>query len=460
MHSRDGKMNSALKSLIFFIVIAVFGLAAFIHADAAVFNCPADDVACLISAINLSNAASGKHTINLDPGTYTLTEKNNTTDGPNGLPSITGSVRIAGKGIDKTTLKRDNSSPSFFRIFHVSATGILILDGLTITGGVQHDRLDPLLLRSAGGGGIYNRGILNVINSRISDNLDSFEGGPDGSGGGIFNNSGGVIIKNSILSGNYAGYFGTGGAVNSDGILTVENSTFTKNFAPGLAGGAIYNAGSADISNTSFMSNWSDNGGAVLNAGNISITNSTFYANGADSHGGGIAGWGASAVTNSTNCTFYRNYAKSSGAGIITDGEGLVQLQNTIIAGNEASFGPGRDCSGPMVSLGNNLIGDLAGCTINIQPTDITGDPKLGVFIDNGLPGRRYVPLLPDSPAIDAGNNDVCWDLPADQLGNPRVIDGNHDGTSICDIGAIEFMPTGTARQAKPALKFFQSRRK
>jgi hypothetical protein len=63
-------------------------------------------------------------------------------------------------------------------------------------------------------------------------------------------------------------------------------------------------------------------------------------------------------------------------------------------------------------------------------------DPRLGDLVDTGQAGGGYFPLLPDSPAIDAGNNDVC--PPKDQLDNPRV-DGNGDGTVTCDIGAFEF---------------------
>jgi hypothetical protein len=88
------------------------------------------------------------------------------------------------------------------------------------------------------------------------------------------------------------------------------------------------------------------------------------------------------------------------------------------------------DCTGTITSLGNNLISDLTGCTIDLQPTDLTADPKLDALSDNGEPGNGHFPLLAASPAIDAGAS-TC---PArDQNGEPRV------GT--CDIGAIEFVP-------------------
>jgi len=64
------------------------------------------------------------------------------------------------------------------------------------------------------------------------------------------------------------------------------------------------------------------------------------------------------------------------------------------------------------------------------------GDPGLGVFTDDGTPGRGHFPLLKGSPAIDKGNDDVC--PLTDQLENPRV-DGDGDGVVTCDIGAFEF---------------------
>jgi hypothetical protein len=54
----------------------------------AEFFCSSGDVTCLIASINDANGMSGDHTINLEPGIYTLYAVDNTIDGPNGLPSI------------------------------------------------------------------------------------------------------------------------------------------------------------------------------------------------------------------------------------------------------------------------------------------------------------------------------------------------------------------------------------
>ena len=104
--------------------------------------------------------------------------------------------------------------------------------------------------------------------------------------------------------------------------------------------------------------------------------------------------------------------------------------QNTILAGNWVpSSESGPDCYGPSLSGGHNLFGSPVGCVR--ASTDLTGDPGLGDFTDDGTPGQGYVPLLPTSLAIGAGDPAGC---PAtDQLGQLRV--------TPCDIGAVEFAP-------------------
>ena len=90
-------------------------------------------------------------------------------------------------------------------------------------------------------------------------------------------------------------------------------------------------------------------------------------------------------------------------------------------------------CSGAITSLGNNLLDDRS-CSINLQPSDLTGDPGIGTLIgtgDDDLPGRVYYPVLAGSAVIGKGDRHACTQR--DQLGNRRI--------GICEIGAIEFIP-------------------
>jgi hypothetical protein len=204
------------------------------------------------------------------------------------------------------------------------------------------------------------------------------ENGADDTGG-LYITSGTVTVTDSTIANNEGGFWAQGMSIHS-GTLTITNSTVARNagFGYGSGGGALHSLG-----------------------GTTRILNSTLAEN---SLSGGSGGGGA-------------------GGGILVDQPGVVTLQNTILARNTVSAsGVGPDCAGPVTSLGNNIIGDPTGCTITLQATDLTGDPGLGDFTDDGTPGNGHFPLLSTSQAINRGNDAAC----------PRR---DHP----CDMGAIEF---------------------
>jgi hypothetical protein len=113
--------------------------------QAKTFHCRAADTPCLIASMIEANTNGQKENdIRLDAGTYTLTAVNNTTDGPNGLPSVTSTLTITGEGAEATMIERAASAPQF-RLMHVAASGTLTLEGLTLRGG------SALLLAAASG---------------------------------------------------------------------------------------------------------------------------------------------------------------------------------------------------------------------------------------------------------------------------------------------------------------------
>src|SRR2546430_10395311 len=80
--------------------------------QAKTFQCRAADTPCLIASITEANTNGQKENeIRLAAGTYTLTAINNTTDGPNGLPSVTSTLTITGDVDDITILERAPSLP-------------------------------------------------------------------------------------------------------------------------------------------------------------------------------------------------------------------------------------------------------------------------------------------------------------------------------------------------------------
>lgn len=365
----------------------------------AEFFCPSADVSCLIAAINSANQNNEENTINLAPGTYSLTSIDNRAPDPNGIPVITGVAIINGESAETTIIERDSDAPGF-RIFEVAATGKLTLNGLTIRNGVA----TPVGFR---GGGIVNQGILEISRSVVRDNVAFIAGG-------IYNLGSAKIISSSVIH-NAAGAEWAGGIANvtefqqDDATMTIQNSTISDNIA--MEGGGVRNTGNMIIVNSTIARNVAGGfggGSGILNDRMLTITNSTVSANVVRTRPPTGVGRSA-AITN----------------------DGTLKLENTIVALNLLlnSEETGFDCRGLITSLGNNIIGDPNGCEISLLSSDLTGDPGLGDFVEGDTPGGGHFPLSASSQAVDRGNAAACPET--DQLGFPRL--------RACDIGSVEF---------------------
>jgi len=441
-------------------------------AGAETFSCGNEDVACLISAINEANGdTQEKSTIWLElGGTYTLTSVDNDTDGPNGLPSITGelTIRVKGKGTATLTRATDANTP-FFRLLRVAATGHLTLWNLVVSNG----RTTPSQVSGDGGGVLNDGGEVTLHRTTLSGNVAAASGGGLASSGvatikqsffignsahtdGAISNSGSMTILDSTVDRNSG--FGAGGLLNS-GTMTIFRSRITDNSSAFQAGGLYVLGGSVLISETTFAGNVSQGAGALFVAplligdrARVVVTESAFDENRAfQSAAVGVLGGGARLEV--INTTFSRNtvpvvtnaagvlvltnttFAENTGPNgfpvpsiLSSSGAATTILQNTILA-HDADDGVTRDCSGTVTSNGNNVFGDPTGCNVTLQPGDLTGDAGLDLFTDGGKPGHVYFTLLPTSPAIGAGNADFC--PIEDQLDRPRK--------GRCDIGAINF---------------------
>ena len=409
---------------------------------------PSGNVTALIAAINTANANGEENIINLEAGTYILTTIDNNTSGPNGLPVVSSRMSIVGVGAELTVIEKDTGAP-VFRILHVAALGNLTLERVTLTGAGGFGNISQPL----SGGAIQAFGPLTIANSNIVDNI----AGPPhvGRGGGISSSSiltitgstiernigGGIVgqtitVSDSIIAENNDTGQVDGGGISGNAV-SVFNSTVTGNRVTGGSRGGGIAGSTVTIANSTITDNFADEraGAIFLPIQNpaLTVANSTIARNSGPD--GAIFVDGVASLTNST-------IVDNSAPGIAG---GQYSLQNTILARNFARFG-GPDCFASVTSLGNNVIGDPSNCNISLLSSDFIGDPGLGPFIDDGTPGNGHFPLLDTSPAIDAGNNDVCLNDPllaTDQIGNPRV--------GICDIGAIEFSSVLTiALDVKP----------
>jgi hypothetical protein len=133
------------------------------------------------------------------------------------------------------------------------------------------------------------------------------------------------------------------------------------------------------------------------------------------------------------------NRSTGGNGGGINSFNGTTTLTNTLVAGNT---GHNPDING-VISGTHNLIGDGTGMSGVTDGTsgNLVGHPALtGPLGTYGGP-TQTIPLLPGSPAIDAG---TATGAPAtDQRGKPRV--------NAPDIGAFESQasPSPPSRAAR-----------
>lgn len=213
-----------------------------------------------------------------------------------------------------------------------------------------------------------------------------------------------LTLRNLTIANGYVNGFG-GAISNGDGIVTLDNCTFSNNVATGsngdnAAGGAIYNSGSFGelfVNNCTFVNNsalgafgtfgtngvgeyeaggpggpgGNGYGGGIANdnLGSVIITNSTFYNNQAIGGSGGPGGYGYNGYSYQYVCGRYccspgifgcngycdeyctgyyyggaggRGGQGGSGfGGSIYNNTGSISMMNTTFASGSASGGPG-----------------------------------------------------------------------------------------------------------------------
>ncbi|MDM8559354.1 choice-of-anchor Q domain-containing protein [Candidatus Parabeggiatoa sp. HSG14] len=205
----------------------------------------------------------------------------------------------------------------------------------------------------------------------------------------------------------------TAGTVTFKNLTIVNGSTVSN-------GGAIQNADTVIVLNSTFTGNSAANGGAIHNAaGTLTVKNSTFSTNTATTAGGAInVGGGTATLINSTLSS------NTSATGANLNNGGTLHLKNTIIANGIT----GSDCNGSISTNTNNLIKD--GTCSGGATGFVSGDPLLSSLADNGGTTQTMA-LLVSSPAINAGDNAACETT--DQRGETRP---KH---TTCDIGAYEY---------------------
>jgi len=204
------------------------------------------------------------------------------------------------------------------------------------------------------GGGIFNDGTLTAVRSLVSDNTAA------ANAGGIFNERV-LTLADSSVSDNVAG--GSGGGISNvpggdggdgPGWLTLIDSDVSWNTAD-FNGGGIENLGTVTLTGSTVSRNLSGSGGGIYNRGTLAGASSTVWGNSTQSCGGGIDNDGTVTLT---NVTISGNTAKICGGGIYN--QTLLTVTSSTFAGNGAVLGDalGSDVveKGGATTLTNTLI--------------------------------------------------------------------------------------------------------
>jgi hypothetical protein len=268
---------------------------------------------------------------------------------------------------------------------------------LEVKSGVFRECIDfkgkAIVLRSIGGAEVTTidaAGGLHVVTFANAEGansiLDGFTitggnasgvGFPDGCGAGILCNGTQPIIRNCIITNNYAA---------SDG-----GGVYIKNLYPVLHNCLIYN------------NNANNGGGLLSNFSQPTIANCTFSANLSRAGlGGAIA-----------------SFANAAGNTPI--------LYNCILSGDS-----------PWEIIYSTVSPFVWNCDIQqnavwVGGNNLNADP---IFVD-AAHGNFHLKV--DSPCIGVGTNNATYPGETDLDGYPRILDGKCNGTAVVDMGAYEF---------------------
>jgi hypothetical protein len=402
------------------------------------------------------------------------------------LPELLDDVTIDGPGANQVTVQRNSATP--FRIFTIAPDVTVSIRDLSVKNGMHHrgggiynagnltitnsvirqnfaawdhpqgfflgagiynaDKADLRIERSTitrnalcpaancttpiplvgwvsfYGGGIYNEGNLEVLDSTISANtVEAPDPGPASyraEGAGIYtitddDPTAVLTIANSTISGN---------------SVIVYGATAESQLAGALGGGVSAYYTDALISNSTFSGNTVDN----------RVLADCQMCKQPQSAGGAIFVKAATWQIGSTTITKNKLLASDPQAQIEGSGmyifpfagelEAIVHLRNTIVAGNTGA----DDIFGPLASSDNNFIG---------------GDPMLADLAFSGGPTQTHA-LLPGSPALNAGNSTGATEWDQRGPGFDRTV-------NRIDIGAFECQPGECGSPPPPLPAVFRS---
>ncbi len=396
---------------------------------------------------------------------------------------------ILGNGMRSTMLNGSGTNRAFSvrKGASVTAKDLRVFNGVMQIGGGLRVRAGSTLVlervridnnrsngvRSGqGGGGIFNQGVLSLMDCMVTENT-ALRG--MGSGGGILNGPGGALsIMSSQITSNEANRAGGGieDASGSGSAFTIMNSKIDKNTvydAPGNGGGIhIGGDGSLTITGGTVNDNragaegggiW--NGTGTLTVVGTEVRSNTAAGNDADQGGGGLYNNGGGTIAVSGGARISGNQAtgtSGSGGGILNNTGATLMVMNSRVEKNVANRAGGgiEDASGRAstftitdATINENRVNDAPG---NGGGIHIGGDGNLtitGSKVNRNQAGAEGGGIWNGAGTLTVGQtiiqrNTAAGDE-ADQGGGGLYNNGSgtillQDGTQILDNRA-----TGTS---------------
>lgn len=279
--------------------------------------------------------------------------------------------------LDKVVIDGKNLAANAAAV-SVDENTTLILQNTTIQNNVN----------SEAGGGIYNKGTLEMSDGSLISGNTAYEGGGVYNAGPdiiynsgireaefpvIFNMKGGEISDNTATSTSNDA-IGAGGGVavvrNSDfhGIFYMDGGKITRNSTPGFGGGVTLDSGN-------------DENDMLFQMTGGEITDNT-----AGMEGGGV--WLADNLMVMTGGLIARNTAGEEGGGIsgYPMGDNNLNMTGGIITLNAASTGGGIGHEVGGIVLADNIYDNLA----SDGGDDVVFDGTVSLELNNQLPARPY----------------------------------------------------------------------
>ena len=302
----------------------------------------------------------------------------------------------------------------------------------------------------ARGGAIYwDRGAVIVDRSDFIDNAAVSINGGQAAGGAIYAADLTVVTSYFFNNQTQSSGSGFGGATYSFGSIVIRESRFEQNKALAEAGGQLHSGGAVAggcntcatiIGESYFGTNRANAGGAIFindqsspftNA--ATLTNLSVYNN--ETLNSGAAIYLIRTGLSGAHLSFQDNTAGISGDNPTAH---LMIFSGSINALHNSVFGfstrPGCRTTTPAIAGLGNLTTDASCFAVLPSATQVATAAVNGtVNLFDAMPVLRYAI---NSPAVDGASTSQC--LATDARGTARPIDGNADGSALCDVGAFE----------------------